>query len=346
MNPFMPRRLSLPALVASALAAALPASVEARDLLEDILRKDVLDARDRATIDQEVGERAKDLDRAAGNPQRRVQARESLLQSALNRRATKPFLDAYADECQTHLRGFLTGPKLEIALDAALILAELKNVNVAPALAAALRSEHAAVRYIAARAIAELHKAFEAQAELARPVIQALGAAGALEKDELVLARIYEALDFAADVPDFSMAAECAQALGDIFARRIGELQAGGHDEWKDLPGYAAAANCYPRAGPAGQARLIEQLVGFLGNHVERYFEPEAPPEYVRKVGQLAEEAEQAVHKMLRDSKVSPPSEKVSAALSGRPTAARQRRATSALEALRSLTRGAPWNLP
>ncbi len=336
----------MPAVLAAALAAALPASVQARDLLEEILKKDTLGPRDLATIDQEVDQRAKDLENAAGNPDRREQARENLLQSARNRRATQPFLDAYADNCQKHLRSFLSGANLEPALDAVLVLAELKNVNVAPALEAALRSQHAAVRYTAARAASELHKPFAAQPAAARPLIQALGGAGASEKDELVLARMYEALDFVADVPDFPLAPDCAQALNVIFARRLGELQAGGHDEWKDLPAYVAAANCYPRAGAAEQARLVQHLVALLANHVERYFEPEAPPQYVRKIGQIAGEAEKALYKMLRASNVSPPSEKVSAALSNRPTAARMKRATSALEEIKSLTRGAPWNLP
>lgn len=325
--------------------ATTPAAVSA-DVLESVVKKAKLDRADRAKIEAEITVRVKRFMDAAGNPRRRRNARQELIATSRIPGATSAGLDAYAEACADELNGPIHNKKLMVALDAINILVALDNQNTAAALARALSSEHVSVRYAAADGIRALHKTLAKRRSACRNILRALGRAGETERHELVLREAYRAINFKADVANFQSTDEAAQALARVFAARSEQLSKGSHDEWKDLEGYIAAADCYADANPDTQRELIRHLAHFLTIHVERYAAPDLADAYLPTLRKTVRSLEKSIHGMMRTSKVSPPGKTVSAAIRKKPGNRSKRKARAALTELNALLKREPWNLP
>lgn len=342
----MPRQwLFVPAVVL-AVTAVSPRAL-AQDPLETIVTKRKIDNRDRATIETEVALRAKRLIDAGTDDDRRASARERLTTTCHTKGATTAGLDAYAGACADELASLTTSEAFEAGFDAISVLVELDNANAAPALAVALKSPHAAIRYRAARGLQRLHKKLAKSREACREILRALGDAGAAEQQEVVLKMIYEAIDFGADMQDPDLADGCARALDAVFGRRLAELKAGRRNETTDLRGYQAAAGSYAAAGAAQKTRLIGHMAGFLTHAVARYFAEDTAEDYLPTLAELISEAENVIHAMIKASKKREPSKRIGDVTKGRrPTPKMEQAAQAALADLKAVLKGDPWNLP
>ncbi|MCG8404399.1 MAG: hypothetical protein MI923_04280 [Phycisphaerales bacterium] len=306
----------------------------ARDTLESIIKKSKLTDNDVIRIEQEVADRAKKLAEAGKKSERRKQAREVLLATVRINKASQAGLTAYAQACDSELGNLVTNSQLTVAFDAVLILVDLDSSETAKALARALLSEHPAVRYRAARGIQMLHKKIAVSQEASAMVLRALGRSGAMEKDEHVLRMIYEAINFHAGVRNFQHANESARALNEVLAGRVNQLKAGSRDEWKDKAGYEAAVDCYSGATPDQRRTLIKHMVRFLNNHLDRFFHEETAKRYLKTLKRHVKDVEKAIHEMMTESKVNPPSNLVGDHLRSKPSSKTERKARDAMAEL------------
>jgi hypothetical protein len=328
------------------LTAVVATGASAQDRLASVVVKETLSREDLAIIKTEVGERVKALTRAGTNDKRRAQARGRILRTARVSGASPAGLAAYASECAEELEPLTTAEAFQTGFDAVRILIELDNGNTSGTLAAALKSAHAPVRYLAARGIRNLHKQLKDDREKCRVVLRALGDCGASERDGVVLRMIYEAIHFHSDVSDFAFGDACAGALNKVFAARILELLQGSRDEMVDEPGFAVAADCYAAARDTDKRRLIAYMAAFLSHGVGRYFDASTAPEFLPSLERLIGQAEETVHGMIRASSGQVPGKKFSEELTRRASEDEKWTAVQAAwDSLFAVLRGDPWNL-
>lgn len=329
-----------------AVTAAMTSAAAARDL-DSIVSKPTLSRQDRAVIRTEVADRVRKLVDAANDARARRKAIDRLVSTSQLARASKPGLEAYAQACADALSPLMGDDELGVALDAVLVLVALDNAKTAGALSVALRSEHEAVRFKAAKGLRGLHKALAGRGQASRKALRALGRAGASEKVEAVLREIYGAIHFSADVPSFRHIDECATALSAVYTGRLGLLSGGSRDEWKDAPSFALAADCYAKAAPDQQKKLVRQLFKFLALYVDRYCDDSTAKEYYPTIAGLIGDVEKVLRRMMQDSGVTLPSDRISArAKSRKPNARSKQQVRAALAALKEVLAKPPWNLP
>jgi len=329
-----------------AVTAVMTSTAAAQDRLRSIVAKKALTRQDRAVIKTEVADRARKLVDAANNSAARRKAIDKLVGTSKLAQASKAGLDAYAQACAGELSPLMVDDELGVALGAVLTLVALDNPNTADALSVGLRSQHQAVRFKAAKGLRALHKGLAGRRQTCRTVLRALGRAGAKEKVEAILREIYGAIHFSADVSNFRYADECAAALSAVYDGRLGLLSSGSRDEWKDAPSYALAADCYAKAKPAQREKLIRQMFRFLSLYVDRYCDDSTAKEYYPTIARLIGDAEKVMRQMMRNSKVTPPSDRLSArAKPSKPNATSKQQLRSALAALKAVLAKPPWNL-
>jgi hypothetical protein len=327
------------------LTATITSTAFAQDKLATIVVKQKIAKDDRAQIDAEVPDRVKKLEDAT-NEKDRARACEKLLATAKIQGATKAGLDAYAEACAGLLEPLMTKDPFETAFSALHVAIELDNRNTTPALAAALKSRYAAVRYRAARGIEALHAKLKGDQELSKTALQALGEAGAAEQDRLVLNAIYQAIDFYTEVPDFQLGDDCARALNLVFAARARLLSSGSYDELLDEPGFAAAAACYATAAPEEQVKLAKCMSQFLSHAVDRYFAPDTGEEYLPTLAALIKKIEDPLRTMIKASNKDVPGTTVAGEISGKGAVKKkQPAAQAALQELLAVLKGEPWNI-
>jgi hypothetical protein len=327
------------------LTAAITSTAFAQDKLATIVVKPKISKEDRAQIDAEVPDRVKKLEDAT-NEKDRARACEKILATAKTQGATKAGLDAYAEACSSLLESLVTKDSFETAFAAVYVLIELDSRGATPALAAALKSRYAAVRYRAARGIQAIHVKLKADQEQSKTALRALGEAGAAEQDRLVLNAIYQAIDFYTDVPDFQLGDDCAHALNLVFAARARLMGSGGYDELLDEPGFAAAAGSYATATAEEQVKLAKYMSGFLSHAVERYFASDTGDEYLPTLAGLIKKIEESLRAMIKASNKEAPGTTVAGEISGKGAAKKkQPAAAAALQELLTVLKGEPWNL-
>jgi len=332
---------------AAVVISSLPRTVLARDVLATIVTQSTLSGRDKAKITSEVTQRVKELVEAQSDPARRKDARDTLVATTRVKNTSPAGLAAYADACAGQLGGLVTNAQLEPALDAILVLVAINHVNTTNALATATLSPHAAVRYRAIRGIQLLQPQLAKDERACRSALRALGRAGAAEQDEFVLRITYDALDFRSQVSDFRFAKAGAEALNTVLASRLDQLRDGSGDAWKDVSGFAAAENCYPKAGQAQQSLLVLNLAGFLTVLVDQYCDRATSRRSLVGLKSVVQKAEGALRNMMQASGVTAPSNRLSEILSTKKAGSKSKKeARAALVELRALLKKAPWNLP
>ncbi|MBX3395092.1 MAG: hypothetical protein KF841_06955 [Phycisphaerae bacterium] len=331
-------------LVAMVLAlCAAPRASLAKDELDSIVKKDKLSDGDVATIDTVVEQRVRKLSDAAKNPKQLRDARDALIATATVKQATPAGLDAYAASCSKSLIGPVLSENLAVGLEATRVLTELSNARCIETLTSALRSPHAAVRYRAAIGIRDLHTKIAPNRAAARPTLSALGSAGALEENELVLRSIYEAIDFKKSASTFQFGDDSAAALSEIFTARLAALDRGSRDESKDTAGLEAAGRCFADANDAHKAEIVAALIAFLGKQVDRYCAADTAPEYVPSLQPVARTTEGSLKNALDSARVAAPDFPVSRNMAQKVTDAARKATRDGLEEWRSAVNKSPW---
>lgn len=328
--------------VVSALAT-VATTAAAQDRLESIASKPKIDDRDRARISTEVAERVRKLAEAGADADQRRQSRERLKATPNLKVATREFKEVYAEACARELAALVVSEVFENGLDAALTLEALKHVKTAEALASALRSIHAPVRLRAARGLQALSKELAADPQIARPILRALGEAGAVEAEPAVLRAIYQAIDQGAAAKDDQLADDGARALNGVLAGRLTRLAGGRRDEVLDERAIESAARFYAGASEAQKKQLLDNLSKWLRHAVERYFSSDTAEGYLPTLASLTRKAESSIHEMIKASKAKAPEKKVADALK---KGGKREQAVAALNELQTVLKGEPWNLP
>ncbi len=347
--PSMPRqRLLAPAFVILVMVA--PGAALAQDRLAAIVKKKNIGRSDRARVDAEVAERvkgSKGLISAGTDKDRRESARQKLIATAQTPAATSAGLDAYARACAKHLAGLTSSERRETAFDAVWVLIELDNMHTAEALATALKSPHADVRFRAARGIELIHDRLGSNESACRRVLEALGKAGASEKQAPALMMIYQTIKGCAGGTSPAIAEECARAINAVFESRLRQLDAGKRNETIDQAGYEAAAACYSAASADRKTELVKHMARFLTHSVNRYFDPDTAPGYRPTLAKVINNAEGNLRGMIEASGKQAPDQLVGSALRGqRPTTSMEQSARAALADLEAVLQAPPWNAP
>ncbi len=338
-------RSSFVAVVAVLLTTVcLPA--RAQDRLAELMAKAPIERHDRAVIQAEVPERVSRLRSAGTDAKRRAAAVDRLIRPAKTQGATEAALDVYAEVCSRELSSLVASDAFEAAFDSVQVLAELDNANTAEALASAMSSKHAAIRYRAARGIQQLQDKLRSNAAAGRAALRALGRAGAAEADDLALRMIYEAIDAYAEAKGTPFGGDCAWALNKIFAKRIADSASVYIDLAVDEPGFKAASACYAGAGEEQRKDLLSNVYALLAHAVDRYFDPATHPDSRPVLLGLIKTMEDGVTGMIRTSHQNPPIQGVHAAVSARGRdSQKQAEAGAALQLLKDVLRGDPWNI-
>jgi len=324
--------------------AMAPGVCRAQDAVAAVLRKSAITAVDKGTLETELPPRVKHV---FGNPTNLSagDARNKLVTPTKEKDVTPAGLDAYSEVLCGELEKYVGQQDLNQALTATLVLKELESPKTIDTLLAALKSPHPGVRFIAVQGLQALRSKIKADDTAAPNVIAALGKAGADEKDEQVLRRIYETLNFKPASGDFKFNDQVAAALSEIFASRLRALTGGSHDEYRDEDSYAAAANCYAAATPPHQAALIAAMYEFLRFSLDHYFDPGVAPESLPVVIRRIQRAEKALDEMMNASKVTP-QRSIADRLKPADRQKQEKDIRAALEELHTLLKGDPWKLP
>lgn len=328
--------------IAVTLCAAPRASL-AKDELESIVKKDKLSDGDVATIDTVIEQRVRKLAEAAKNPKALRDARDALIATATVKQATSAGLDAYAASCSKSLIGPVLSDSLAVGLEATRVLTELSNPRCVETLTSALRSPHAAVRYRAAVGIRDLHAKIASNRAAVRPTLSALGSAGALEENELVLRSIYEAIDFKKSAANFQFGDDSAAALSEIFTARLVALNRGSRDESKDTAGLEAAGRCFADANDAHKFEIVAALIAFLGRHADRYGATDTAPEYISSLQAVARTTEGSLKTALDFARVGAPDFPVSRNMTQKVTDATRKAVQDGLNEWREAANKSPW---
>ncbi len=336
-------RLFLPILLVIASAIGSPA--RGQDGLAGIVQKSSIGKSDRATIRSEVVQRANKLQKATPDPDRRASARKKLIQTAQTDGISAAGRDAYAQVCGEELAGLTTHARWQTGFDALDVLIALDNAHTAPALAAGLQSRHEVNRYRAAFGLHQLQNKLGKNSDRRR-ILRALAEAGAAETQEIVLRRIYQAIDFSAAATNADLADACARALDTVLSSRLEQLRNGKRNETADTLGYAAAARCYAAAGASRQKMLISHMRGFLGHAVDRTFAADTAKTYRTTLAGLIRRCEDVIRGMIEASNQRAPGSRVGDAFKKGSQRKKERNARTALAALDAVLGGKPWRLP
>jgi hypothetical protein len=336
-------RLLLPALLVIASATGSPA--RGQDGLASIVRKASIGRSDRATIRSEVVQRVNQLQKANLDPDRRASARERLIQTDQTKGISAAGRDVYAQVCSEELAGLTTHARWQTGFDALDVLIALDNAYTASALAAGLQSRHEVNRYRAAFGLHQLHSKLGADSDR-RLILRALADAGEVETQEIVLRRIYQAIDFRAAATDGELADTCAGALDRVLSSRLAQLRKGKRNEAADALGYTAAARCYASAGASMQRLLISHMRGFLGHAADRYFAADTARTYRGTLTGVIRQCEDVIHGMIQASNQRVPGSRVGEAFKRGSKQRKQRNAGAALASLDVVLGGKPWHLP
>lgn len=326
-------------------SAVTPVAAQGRDELEAIVRKDKLTAGDRATIETVVNQRAKKLLDAAGKPKPLREARDVIIATSRVDKATAAGLEAYAGAVTQALTSSVGTDDLSLGLEITQILIALDHAQTSDALAAALSSPHSAIRYRAAVGIRSIHTKVVGDRSAARTVLSALARAGAGEAHELVIRAIYEAVDFKKTIPSAQIGDECASALCDIFAGRLGRLARGSRDEWIDASGFEAAGRCFSDALDSRKRVMVERLFGFLEFHVARYVDKDTTAEYVPTLVRTTQTLERVLRDILRTANANAPSSLAAAAMAPNRSESAAAAVRKALSEWKSALNKSPWPL-
>jgi hypothetical protein len=250
---------------AAAAARAQPAD------LTPLLTKTTFSADDVLPITTFLEDRARRLGTAKTQKQR-DDVKATVLKWVEDPKASPEFKGVYAREYGKAFRSLIASQDFDLAFAAAMMLDAMRVPAAVDGLITGLASRHAAVRYLAAKGLAELRPALKTPAE-STPVLQALGAAGAAESDTYVLRLIYVAVDFDAAGAGFTGHDEVARALMATLGARLATLRGGGRRDDIDQPAFALAARVYPKLTSAGdlQKELVLTLARFLALDAARY---------------------------------------------------------------------------
>lgn len=340
------RQLSPSAIVLFAAAAIGPSTALAQDRLASIITKQKLTRQDIAQIEAEVPDRAKKLADAASNEKERVKARDRLLGTVKTQGATKAGLDAYVEVCSKFLESSAASETFTVGFDAVGVLVELNHPNTTEALAKGLGSPHAAVRYKAAKGLRLLQGKIKGDESKCKSAIRALAAAGAAERDPVVLGVIYQAINFYPEDPEFKFGAECASALSVLLEGRLRRLHEGGLDETLDLPAFDLAAACQAAADEPERVRLVRHLAPFLSSAARRYLDGQTSEESAQSLSATVKRMEECLHGLIAASKKSPPRASLAGELASKAATERKQQAVrAALDELTTILKGDPWNL-
>ncbi len=327
--------------------ALWPTYAAAADNLAEVITKPALTREDETLIDQEVRNRAGRLLAAASNsPADRAEARAALIDTARTSGATPAALEQYVSSANEYLTRVINGEAQAAAVDAALVLRQLKHVGAAPGLIAGLQTGQSGVQYHCAIGIRDLQTQIAADRNLSNDALRALADAGVATNNAALLRAIYEAVNFAATNPNFAQADAQAQALKRIFEARLERLELGSRDEMKDRAGYDAALAA-ARAGASLQAKrdLLRALVAFLGVHADRFGDRETAEAYLPTMRGLVEQLERAIAGILATENTSPPGRPLSQVIREKPSRSTAQAAREAVKSIRDGLKAAPWNL-
>lgn len=327
--------------------AATTQPLRGQEQVESILKKPTLSAADRGVLEAEVSNRVKSFIARSAGPQA-SEARDKLSKPAKAKEASNAGVETWVELVAGELDHPVAEGEFDTALASVIVLEELDHPKAIDTLTTGLHSKHAGVRYAAARALGQLRSRIKDDPAACQRAAGALGQAGAVERDELVLRRIYLSLNFKAAAPDFKLDDQAAAGLNEVLAGRAQRLKAGSRDEYKDEECLAAATACYPGASVTRQAAMVESLYLILQATVDHFLEPDTAPEAQPAMARLAQRIERTLHDMIRLSKATPPSKLVSDLLKS-PGSDRQKldkEVRAGLEELRGVLRGDPWKLP
>lgn len=224
---------SLAALLLS--VASATALAQAGPDLAELAKKDNLSAAERTTAGEKLLESLEKL-RAADTDKSRSSERQKLV--ATVRGGNEAFRGAVAAVVAKELGAALKQP-VEQATDAAMVLAALEHPAALRETTDALASRYAGVRYLAARSLKAMQPKLETPEQYNTALI-ALGETGATETDAVVMAAIYEAIDFAAGREKFPGAASEGAAVARVLSARL-EQGAAAFDPTIDTAAFAAA---------------------------------------------------------------------------------------------------------
>ncbi|MCZ6817412.1 MAG: hypothetical protein O7F76_12055 [Planctomycetota bacterium] len=257
------------------IAAVAPVSAIAQagtDPLEPYARQRNLDRDERAKIRVEVTDRARDLNNANSDDGRKA-ARLALTGSMGLSQATPTFLKYYVEQCVTQLSPLLTGQQVVPALDAIIVLRQLKHLGTCSAAISGLGSTHVGVRFVAAKASQDLLNLMKRPRQCPG-LIAALGKAGGREPDARVISEIYVAIGIRAGMGNIDLSNECAVALAKTLDGRLQSTR----DEVVESLAYKAAGDCFKAAGARQRTQLWSSVRRVVDGHVDRLFDPQTSP--------------------------------------------------------------------
>lgn len=322
----------------------MPGTLRAQDSLEGIIKSKDISRTQEATMEAEVALRFRRL-ADAKSADSRESARERITRTATIAGATPAGLAAYAKTCAAEAWNLVSNDDLDKATDGIMVLSVLDHPNTSEALAEGLRSKHAVVRLMAARAIEKLQNKLKDEPSKVRSALSALGRAGASEQEAIVLRVIYQAIDFKADVPSFKNAGDSADALAAVLDARMSQLESGSRGEMTDDYAIDAAVRCYGDAAKNVQAKLISCMYRYLAVCVDRFFDPETASEYLPTLDRLINRIEDAIRNMAKasGSALSCNDLKLNPRQAG--NAKHQEDATKILDCISNALAGDPWNV-
>lgn len=341
------RRFIPPAIAGFVLIAGVAIPAHAQTDMAALAGKRQFSRSELAEIASWVQEKAAALRRAQRSTDR-VRVRDDFLRLLGEAGVTQEFREAFGRECGRSLKPLLGNTDVIIAHTAVQIIAQCSAAASCDALATALSSPHAAVRYRAARAIEALHGRLKLPQEY-EPVLDALGQAGAAETDPIVLDRIYRAVDFGGG-GQFAGQAAIAKALVTILDARLKAFENGVRHESVDVPAFEAAGRVYAAVRDEElRNKLVTALARYLAYGGERYLEL-GPASGGVALAAPVQHCEEALVQIVRSANGagSPPTVRVAAQMTANGDEKTIRKALAGWigdKSDRGVLNGPPWNL-
>ncbi len=305
-------------LIALLLATWAAGELRAQNIDPLVTQKSLTDEQT-ADVEVWVNKRAQQLSKA--NSEKDIKKVEDAIIDVVTK--TKPstaFAIVFAVKCGENLgpvTGQSTDPMDQLrALGAVRILHRLDHPGTARGLAEALRSPHACVRYVAAKAIQVLHPKLTNQRDL-DAVFAALGEAAATESAHYVLRELYLAMDFKTGAPNFKEGNLMAGALAKTFAGRATRLGEGARDEAIDLAGLNAALSVAGEASTTNRKQLGSAIISLMTLAIERHLDSQTNATQRKMLEQLVRKQEDIIEALIKAANGTPPTDRVSALLSG-----------------------------
>lgn len=306
-------------LLAGLLLAALATGELRAQNIDPLVTEKNLTNDQTATIEVWVNKRAAQL--AKANSEKDIKkVEEAFIDVVTKTKPSSAFAIVYSVKCGENL-GPVTGQSAEQidllrALAAVRILHRLDHPGTARGLAEALRSPHACVRYVAAKAIQALHPKITNAQDL-DAVLAALGEAAATETANYVLRELYLALDFKTGAANFKSGNVMAGGLAKAFAGRATRLGEGARDEATDLAGLNAALSVAADANATNRKQLASAVISLMSIAIERHLDPQTNATQRKTLDQLVRKEEEIIEKLIVAANGTAPTDRVSATLSG-----------------------------